>query len=121
MKTLMDKEKKQFYRELALPLFANRCKKGHKCLEKFVASDFTVVRDVCGVFSTTKLDRFYSKPTLTFLFIWFAKSVEGKSYALRKFKKYQTDNKLKGFVSDMKKDTCKYAEIARKRLHSLSN
>ena len=83
--------------------------------------EFDVVHGVCGLFSSTKLAKFYSKPTLAFLFIWFAKSVEGKSYALRKFKKYQTENKLKGFVSEMKKGTHKYAEQARKSLDALSD
>ena len=121
MKSLAANEKLQFYRELTLPLFANRCKKGHKCLEKFEVIEFDVIHGVCGLFSTTKLTNFYMKPTLAFLFIWFAKSVEGKSYALRKFKKYQTDNKLKGFVSEMKKGTHKYAEQAKKSLDTLSD
>ena len=121
MKSLAANEKLQFYRELTLPLFANRCKKGHKCLEKFEVKEFDVVHGVCGLFSTTKLTNFYMKPTLAFLFIWFAKSVEGKSYALRKFRKYQTENKLKGFISEMKKGTHKYAEQAKKSLENLAD
>ena len=62
----------QFLFELVLPLFAHKKDKPISFIKHYKRDQFEIVNDVCENFSDVKLNAFFAKPTLAFLFFWFS-------------------------------------------------
>ncbi len=80
---LNKKAQAQFINQLLVIVHSHRHNKKEEFLQDKL--DFTVVRDTMYKYSKKAQERFFASPFLTFLFIWFAHSPEGREFSYKKF------------------------------------
>ena len=97
--------------ELILPIFAHRKNKDLPYLKRFDKEYFTIVTDACDSFSEQKMNLYFDKPTLAFLFVWYSKSTEGKEKARKKFE-MQNKTEAQQYVDEMLSGIKQYGENA---------
>ena len=74
-----------------------------------IEADFLGVSAGCDGFSEEKMQDFFAKPTLAFMFAWFSKHPEGKKFARDKFRE---QNKVDGYVEEMMRGIKKFGAKA---------